>query len=135
LRAWAYPNALQVRENHDYDAWHKQIVTRAIAYNSFADPLPLNETLVVARSVAEFTYFKYRKQGAALTEAYSELQAQRGAIGGKKSKGGGRPPVVSSEDAQRIELMLSMNYTQREIAERLGISKSAVNNYAKSIVK
>ncbi|TOO02137.1 hypothetical protein CGH44_21735 [Vibrio parahaemolyticus] len=42
---------------------------------------------------------------------------------------------MSSEDAQRIELMLSMNYTQREIAERLGISKSAVNNYAKSIVK
>lgn len=129
LRAWAYPNALQVRENHDYDAWHKQIVTRAIAYNSFTDPLPLNETLVVARSVAEFTYFKYRKQGAALTEAYSELQAQRGAIGGKKSKGGGRPPVVSSEDAQRIELMLSMNYTQREIAERLGISTKTIQRY------
>ncbi|EOB4122203.1 replication initiation protein [Vibrio parahaemolyticus] len=128
LRSWAYPNALVARQS-SYDEWHKQIVTRAIAYNTFDNPLPLNETLVVARSVAEFTYFRYRQQGAAVTDAYRELQAQRGAIGGKKSKGGGRKPAIDAENAQRIDLMLSMSYTHSEIADRIGVSTKAIQRY------
>ncbi|MEK2378589.1 replication initiation protein, partial [Vibrio parahaemolyticus] len=128
LRSWAYPNALAARQS-SYDEWHKQIVTRAIAYNTFDNPLPLNETLVVARSVAEFTYFRYRQQGAAVTDAYRELQAQRGAIGGKKSKGGGRKPAIDAENAQRIDLMLSMSYTHSEIADRIGVSTKAIQRY------
>jgi transposase len=94
----------------------------------------LNETLVVARSVAEFSYFRYRQQGATVTDSYRELQAKRGSIGGKKSKGGGRPPVIDLESAQRIELMLSMSYSHREIAERLGVSTKAIQRHISATV-
>lgn len=129
LRNWAYPNAINAQSTMEYDEWHSKIVTRAISYNSFANPLPLNETLVVARSVAEFSYFRYRQQGATVTDSYRELQAKRGSIGGKKSKGGGRPPVIDPESAQRIELMLSMQFTYAEIAERLGVSTKAIQRH------
>lgn len=132
LRNWAYPNALNAQETMDYDEWHSIIVTRAISYNTFDNPLPLNEVINLARSVAEFTYFRYRQQGAAITDSYRELQAKRGSIGGKKSKGGGRPPVIDSENAQRIELMLSMQYGKKEIAERLGVSLSAIERHIRA---
>lgn len=92
LRYWAYQNAEYARQA-DYDIWHSQVVTRALALNTFENPLPKNEALVVARSVAEFTYFRYRVQGATITDEYRAAQAKRGAIGGRKSRGGGRPSL------------------------------------------
>ena len=130
LRYWAYSNVSDARSSYDYDVWHSQVVARAIALNAFENPLALNEVLVVARSVAEFTYFRYKTQGAVITDAYRALQAKRGAIGGKKSKGGGRPPVIDSDKAREIDYMLlSKEYKQKEIAKKLNISLATLERY------
>ncbi len=140
LRFWARRNVGTAKER-PYEEWHEQVITRAIALNTFENPLGLREVLTVARSVAEHMYYvapdycnspEYTEEQK---KSYAERQAARGAIGGKKSRGGGRPPVIDAETSQRIELMLSMNYSYREIADRLEISKSVVNNYANLNVK
>ena len=129
LRAWAYPLALAAQK-FEYEDWYKQVVTRAISFNAFSNPLGLAEVLTTAKSVAEFSYFMYRRnQDIVITDEFRALQARRGAVGGKVSKGGGRRSVIDAESAQRIELMLTMHYTQKEIAEMLGVGLNTVKRH------
>lgn len=130
LRYWAYPQVQTVRDaSTSYDDWHSQVVTRAMSMNAFESPMEKGAVLTVARSVAEFCYFRYRNQGATITTEYRAQQAKRGAIGGKISKGGGRPKSIDDDLAMRIELMLTMDYTQKEIAERVGVSTDTIKRY------
>lgn len=96
LRHWAYPQASNARAV-DYDIWHRQVVTRAIALNGFEAPLPAAEVYGVARSVAEFVYYRYQPGtgNTDITPEYRAKQAERGRRGGLISKGGGRPSLGS----------------------------------------
>jgi len=130
LRFWSYKHAKEARE-HDYDQWHKKVMDRAMAYNTFENPNRLSVVITIARSVAEFSYFRYRVKGAVITDEYRAAQAQRGRIGGLKSKGGGRPKVDEKLIAE-IKLLKNVHkYSVRKIASELGISKTAVSKYAK----
>ena len=86
LRKWAYR---AVRQGWpEYDRWFEAVFTRAQAYNTFDNPLPINEVKATAKSVARYTHRKFSPEG------FSAWQAKQGAkggkIGGKISKGGGR---------------------------------------------
>lgn len=134
LRHWAYPQAAKARAV-DYDIWHRQVVTRAIGLNGFQEPLPAAEVYSVARSVAEFVYYRYAPTGRAeITPEYRAIQAARGAKGGKVSKGGGRPTGTSRtnwELWEAIQRMKAAGSPHSAISAALNISASTVSKYAK----
>lgn len=131
LRGWAYRQATNARAV-DYDIWHRQVITRAIALNGFQEPLPAAEVYGVARSVAEFVYYRYKPStgNPELTLEYRAKQAERGRRGGLVSKGGGRP----SKAPELMEAVLKLKaegLTNRDIASDLKISASTVSVYLK----
>ena len=101
-RKWAYK---AIRQGWpEYDRWLDACVTRAIGYNakSFKESLPANEITHVAKSIAKWTYKHFSKAGFSEWQSRQgkkgskEDKAKAGAIGGTKSKGGGRPVVDDS---------------------------------------
>lgn len=131
LRFWAYKQAAYAKAV-DYDVWHRQAMTRAIALNGFEAPLPAAEVYCVARSVAEFVYYRYQPSSGntELTPEYRAKQAERGRKGGLVSKGGGRPSKAP-ELLESVLKLKSDGLTNRDIAEELKISASTVSVYLK----
>jgi len=104
-RKWAYR---AIRQGWpEYDQWLKACYERACAYNlQFSSPLDENEVRGIAKSIAKWTsnnfsetlFLKY-----VMDTHCSELQAYRGAIGGRKSSGGGRPVGSKSINSDRTK--------------------------------
>ena len=91
-------------------------------------PLPVSEIKATAKSIARWVWNRFTPTG------FSQVQAHRGAKGGKVSKGGGRP---SNSGKTRHDLLpevlrlKAMGYSNRDIAEDLQISASTVSLYIK----
>lgn len=117
LRLWAYKQASNAKAV-DYDIWHRQVITRAMALNGFEAPLPAMEVYCVARSVAEFVYYRYQPGtgNMELTPEYRAKQAERGRRGGLVSKGGGRPSLGSPWETMGIS---RATYFRRKKAGKL----------------
>jgi hypothetical protein len=99
LRNWAYKAIRQGWPN--YEQWYEACLTRAEGYNvkNFKTPLPSGETKATAKSVANFTHKEFSSAG------FSAWQARQGGkVGGKISKGGGRPKGEHSIEKQCLEL-------------------------------
>ena len=96
LRSWAYK---AIRQGWpDYDRWLMAVEQRAHAYNNFPSQLSISEVKGIAKSVAKWTYkhFSEKTFSSYIYRTHtSDIQAVRGAKGGKKSKGGGRPSLNS----------------------------------------
>ena len=92
LRLWAYKQD----KSSSFDAWLNKLLVKAIGYNTYSNPMDLKEVEQIAKSVAKYTFNRTFNESftdyVARTHT-SEIQAKRGAIGGAKSKGGGRPPL------------------------------------------
>jgi hypothetical protein len=88
----------------------------------------VSEIKATAKSIARWVWNRFTPEG------FSQVQAHRGAKGGKVSKGGGRP---SNSGKARHDLLpeliklKSMGYSNRDIAEDLQISASTVSLYLK----
>lgn len=132
LRLWAYKQAPSAKAV-DYDIWHRQVITRAIALNGFEAPLPAAEIYCVARSVAEFVYYRYESGTGhmELTPEYRAKQAEKGRRGGLVSKGGGRPKAINQELLTAVVRLKAEGLTNRDIAEDLKVSASTVSKYLK----
>lgn len=133
LRLWAYRQAASAQAV-DYDVWHRQVMTRAIALNGFQQPLPAAEVYGVARSVAEFVYYRYEPGTGSteLTPEYRAKQAERGRRGGLASKGGGRPSKSGKAAEELIKAVVQLKgdgLTNRDIADDLGIGVASVSRY------
>ncbi|EFH7986472.1 replication initiation protein [Escherichia coli] len=98
-RKWAYR---AIRQGWpEYDQWLKACYERTCAYNlQFLTPLDENEVAGIAKSIAKWTHKNFSEESFSdfvLKTHTSELQSKRGriggAIGGKISKGGGRPSL------------------------------------------
>jgi hypothetical protein len=112
-RKWAYR---AIRQGWpEYDQWLQACYERASAYNlQFSAPLDENEVNGIAKSIAKWTQSILSKSSfSAYVEAThsSEIQAQRGRVGGKKSKGGGRPKNKNSIDVNKP--WVNMNISRR----------------------
>lgn len=97
-RKWAY-RAIR-RGWPDYRQWFAACFERAMGYN-IQFPVPLSEPEVhhLAKSVARWTHKHFTEKSFAEYVARThtpEIQALRGAKGGKISKGGGRPIIATS---------------------------------------
>ncbi|EJC0271710.1 replication initiation protein, partial [Salmonella enterica] len=92
-RKWAYR---AIRQGWpEYEQWLQSCYERASAYNlQFISPLEEKEVYGIAKSIAKWTMSNF---SAASFSSFVEvthnsgIQAKRGSIGGKISRGGGRP--------------------------------------------
>ena len=97
VRKLAYKVASQCDYGQLYDQclhWCEQQNTK------YPDPLPYNELKSISKSIASYCTSQAYKQ------SLSELQARKGAKGGKKSK---RPPVATSERTTQPWLKLGIS--------------------------
>jgi hypothetical protein len=77
LRYWAYDAVLGFRLNgSNFDAWLKAVSEKANGLNVFPAPLPENEVMHTAKSVARWVWKHYT--GRMTDEAFSARQAARG---------------------------------------------------------
>ena len=99
--------------------------------------LPVREVGYVAKSVAGFVYYRYTGAGSILTPELRAIKADQGRkgglIGGKVSKGGGRPMGTSRTNWELWEAIWKMKaegHPHSSIAQDLKISASTVSKYA-----
>lgn len=139
LRQWAYK---AIRQGWPaYDRWYEACLVRAEGYNAkhFTDcpagPLPYSEVKATAKSVARWTH---RNMSPRAFSDYvsrthtSEIQAIRGAKGGKVSKGGGRPSKREQYRALITE-MLDQGFSKSDIAREAGQTRQTISNWIKAI--
>lgn len=131
LRFWAYR---QDTRNQSYNQWLKTCTTQAIIFNNYKKPIAKNKVLSVARSVAKYTYNRPTTYQETFEEYVarthtSDIQAKRGTIGGKKSKGGGRKPLDEYLIAEIKYLKAVHNYSNNAISRELSISLNTVKKY------
>jgi DNA invertase Pin-like site-specific DNA recombinase len=89
-------------------------------------PLPVSEIKATAKSIARWVWNRFTPAG------FSQVQAHRGAKGGKVSKGGGRPSKAADLLPVVLELK-AQGYSNRDIAEDLGIGSASVSRYLSNI--
>lgn len=90
LRLWSYR---AIRQGWpEYEQWLRAVEQRASGYNAqFEMPLQANEVRHTAKSVGRWVYKEFSPEGFSLWQ--SKQGRKGGKIGGKISKGGGRPSL------------------------------------------
>lgn len=87
-RHWAYKAIRDYMHYNSSHEWEKAVRAQIEAINSgFEVPLPCSEVKATAKSIATWVWKRFSYGD------FSEIQAKRGAKGGAKSKGGGRPSL------------------------------------------
>ncbi|PKQ71347.1 DNA primase [Aeromonas sobria] len=140
VREWGYSAVRSYWRPNGYDAWANAVLAACGSTNAFGREqggvLPHNEINAIAKSIARWIWQRFTPAG------FSQVQAHRGAkggriggpIGGKVSKGGGRPAGSTRTNWdlwEIIQRMIAAGYPQRAIAEDLGVSRGLVGKYAK----
>lgn len=129
VREWAYSAVRQFWRPNGYEAWADAVRAACESANAFGreqgGPLPVSEIKAIAKSIARWVWNRFTPAG------FSQVQAHRGAKGGKVSKGGGRPRNSgrAAELLPEVLRLKAMGYTNRDIAEDLKISAGSVSNY------
>jgi len=130
VREWAYSAVREFWRPNGYEAWADAVRATCESANTFGleqgGPLPHSEIKATAKSIARWVWNRFTPAG------FSQVQAHRGAkggrIGGKVSKGGGRPSKAASLLPVVLQLK-AQGYSNRDIAEELHISAGSVSNY------
>ena len=142
VREWAYSAVRAYWRPNGYVAWANAVRAACDSSNAFGleqgGPLPVSEIKATAKSIARWVW---RNLTPASFADYVDrthtpaIQARRGAkggrIGGKVSKGGGRPSKAAILLPEVLRLK-AMGYSNRDIAEDLQISPGSVSNYLNS---
>ena len=111
-REWAYKAIRDYWAPDYYRQWSEAVRARVEALNAqFSEPLPMSEVKSIAKSIANWTYKHFTPEGFSRSQAHKG--AKGGKIGGKVSKGGGRP--IGSVDENSLE--------QKEPWKELGIGR------------
>ena len=110
-RKWAYR---AIRQGWpEYEQWLNACYERATAYNlQFTSPLDESEVMGIAKSIAKWTNSTFTKSSF---DEYiknthsSDVQAKRGAVGGRVSRGGGRKTNSESDNVTKPWLSLGIS--------------------------
>ena len=132
VREWAYSAVRAYWRPNGYDAWAEAVRAACDSSNVFGleqgGPLPVSETKATAKSIARWVWQRFSPA------EFRAIQATRGAKGGKVSKGGGRPSNSGMARADLLSEVLRLKaqgYSNRDIAEDLGIGAASVSRYLK----
>ena len=92
VRQWSYKAIREFWAPNYKRQWNSAVYDQVEAINSqFKVPLPVSEVKAIAKSIANWTYREFTP------EKFRHSQAKKGAkggkVGGKVSKGGGRPSL------------------------------------------
>lgn len=89
VRKWAY-KAIRAHRGGIYSSWLDEVIKHCLSVNeAFLEPLPYSEVKATAKSIATYCW----KKDAYCYQEFIDRQSRKGALGGKKSKGGGRPSL------------------------------------------
>lgn len=77
VRAWAYRSRFKF---DDANEWHEATMLQAIAFNNFANPLPLNEVKATAKSVSKWVWTRLGHGPAG--QRFIERQTRKGQLSG-----------------------------------------------------
>jgi hypothetical protein len=126
LRHWAYDAIRQYLAPGGEAAWHSVVLGEAVALNDFANPLPGQEIMHIARSVARWTWRHFAPvlQAEYIRETHT-AEAQRA----RRAKLTQKQDVVKE---QGIELM-KQGKNNREIARALSVDVSTVKRWKNSL--
>lgn len=116
--------AYAIAHKHDYNTLFTAVLAIANEQNAkFDNPMNSNEVRHIAKSIAK--YCKSPRFTAISAEWFSRLQAHRGKQGGKAK---GR---AYQDKREQAKILANKGLSIRQIAEQIGVSKSAVANYLK----
>ena len=143
VREWGYSAVREYWRPNGYEAWAEAVCAACESANAFGreqgGPLPHSEVKATAKSIARWIWRHFTPTSFAdyVDRTHTpEIQARRGAKGGKVSKGGGRP---SNSGKARVDLLpevlrlKGLGYSNRDIAEDLGIGSASVSRYLSNI--
>ena len=139
VREWGYCAVREYWRPNGYEAWAEAVRAACESANAFGreqgGPLPHSEIKATAKSIARWIWRHLTPTSFAdyVDRTHTtEIQARRGAKGGKVSKGGGRPSKAADLLPAVLELK-AQGYSNRDIAEDLGIGSASVSRYLSKI--
>ena len=116
-RRWAYTAIRDYMHHHSSSVWEHAVKTHLEAINStFEPPLPHSEVKATAKSIAKWVWQRFSYGD------FSEIQAKRGAKGGKK--GGIVRSAQYAELRIQAKLMHEQGMNKTQIAKHLGVTRN-----------
>ena len=89
VRKWAY-KAIREYRGRTYNSWLDTVLNQCQNVNAtFPEQLPYSEIKATAKSIAKYCW----RKDAYCYQEFIDRQSRKGAVGGAKSKGGGRPAL------------------------------------------
>ena len=119
-RRWAYTAIRDYMHHHSSSAWEHAVKTHLEAINStFEPPLPHSEVKATAKSIAKWVWQRFSYGD------FSEIQAKRGAKGGKK--GGIVRSAKYAELRIQAKLMHEQGMSIKVISETLEAHRNSIS--------
>lgn len=126
LRFWAYDNVINFRiTGGGYNQWFKAVLSAANGFNTFPDPLGINEVTNTAKSVSKWVWTNYTKRLS--DEEFSARQAERGRRGGKAS--GVTRAKTNEEKRVQARLLAAQGMSKAAIARELSVHRNSITNW------
>ena len=140
LRYWSYDYVMDFREQGaSYESWMKAVLDRAESFNDFAQALPYSEIKSTAKSVGNFTWFKYWPTGkpvkrGAMSADFATSQLPLNLTTKQRLSARRSNEIRRSATASRIEEAVSrieaagLQATYKTVAKESGISINTVES-------
>ena len=136
VREWAYSSVRAYWRPNGYEAWADAVRSACESANAFGreqgGPLPVSEIKATAKSIARWVWRNLTPSTFAdyvVRTHTTEIQAARGAKGGKVSKRPTKGGMSKAELLPEVLRLKAEGYSNRDIAEDLQISAGSVSNY------
>ena len=124
LRLWSYRAIQQLDHADGYERWYSAVFQRCTAIQQqFSKPLPPSEIKSIAKSVARWTYQRFRGKGH--SEAF--LQKQQALA----KRGGQAKSEAYSEKRSEAILLRRSGMSVSQISERLKVSEKSIQRWTR----
>ncbi|EIM6092599.1 replication initiation protein, partial [Escherichia coli] len=128
VREWAYSSVRAYWRPNGYEAWADAVRSACESANAFGreqgGPLPVSEIKATAKSIARWVWRNLTPSTFAdyvVRTHTTEIQAARGAKGGKVSKRPTKGGMSKAELLPEVIRLKALGYSNRDIGEDLGI--------------
>ena len=123
-RHWAYKAIRDYMHHNSSHEWERAVRAQIEAINSgFEQPLPYSEVKATAKSIAKWVWQRFSYGD------FSEIQAKRGAKGGKK--GGAVRSAQYAELRVEAKKLKETGLSYTEVANQLNVSRRSVIGWCK----